>query len=816
MKKIGKKLSYFTKLFLAFSLLFNSVSSFAVVLAETIPEEGTGNVATTDNGEVSDKEDATDVTNTGGSGEEGTVLENENKETGETTEGEGNNEVTGPVTGTEGTGETEGSEGTTEGTVGEGTDTVEPTTVETEPTTGTETIEPTGEGTETTEPTTGGETVEPVQELSKEVGITVGDDGIVLITYADASKLEEGSKLVIKDKMTYQDGSVNSSSDIVIDITDEVKTALEGTGYEYEAILISKGQSSGEYEITATIGEATNTVNKAIEKVMGYTFSLTNNGEEIVKSNGVYNVDKNAEKVDIILKLNSGEVNPEITYTIGDSNYSAEELINGVVVKTVELKGYLHGEIINPVNVIVTGEDNNKEYYNEFVIMYGSYQDNTDALNESAFDLNLEGKYAFYGDSEVGNLYVSGELDKEELGKIIEGFIGESDKINYEITDENGKYIVNIDDVHYVIINYSTPEYDEEGKIKAYLELEEDKVTSGDKFTVNYIVKLKDYMINGISGLLEFDEDMFLAPAVIASGVMGGMLDNTFMYTAIDDAMGGKVTTDEEGNEVVEEQEYVLLSLTFKALKAGTGKISVKDGVFYYNGTYYSSEDEITLDVNVEASSDNSLASLSVAGQDIELQDGVYEYEITVGSDITLASVIAAVANDSATYTTNNPELVEGENTITVTVTAADGSEQVYTIKVTKEASSNEEETTEETTQPVSYVENNYSNSNNNSNSNNDDNKQELKPTEDDNKAAEDDKAVKKDDKGTLSRVIIIILILLVIAGLIYLIFKDDKDDEETKRVNKEVDRLKKEDVDSDSRKNYNNQNRKNNNKKGR
>ena len=58
MKKIGKKLSNFTKLFLAFSLLFNSVSSFAVVLAETIPEDGVANVE--NNGEVSDKENTTE------------------------------------------------------------------------------------------------------------------------------------------------------------------------------------------------------------------------------------------------------------------------------------------------------------------------------------------------------------------------------------------------------------------------------------------------------------------------------------------------------------------------------------------------------------------------------------------------------------------------------------------------------------------------------------------------------------------------------------------------------------------------------------
>ena len=124
----------------------------------------------------------------------------------------------------------------------------------------------------------------------------------------------------------------------------------------------------------------------------------------------------------------------------------------------------------------------------------------------------------------------------------------------------------------------------------------------------------------------------------------------------------------------------------------------------------------------------------------------------------------------------------EGENTITITVTAENGDIKVYTIKVIREESEKEE-----TTQV------NYGNYYNNYEDSNDDEEENevvvTNPVEDD--EDEDDSSNKEEDSN-LSRIIIIILILLVIAGLIYLIFKDE-DDEETKKTNKDINRLKKE-----------------------
>ena len=84
--------------------------------------------------------------------------------------------------------------------------------------------------------------------------------------------------------------------------------------------------------------------------------------------------------------------------------------------------------------------------------------------------------------------------------------------------------------------------------------------------------------------------------------------------------------------------------------------------------------------------------------------------------------------SSSASYEiSGNQNFKVGANTVTIKVTAEDGTERTYTLKVTRQKAKTEEE-------------------------------QEEKKS---------------------SKTIIIILIILVIIGLIYVIFKDDEEDEE-------------------------------------
>ena len=134
-------------------------------------------------------------------------------------------------------------------------------------------------------------------------------------------------------------------------------------------------------------------------------------------------------------------------------------------------------------------------------------------------------------------------------------------------------------------------------------------------------------------------------------------------------------------------------------------------------------------------SSNNYLSKLEIEGYEIEFNKDTLEYNIKVSSDVNTLD-ITAVAEDSSArvniYGNNN--FKEGENTVTVVVTAEDGSEKTYTITVDKEV------------------------------------KKEV--------VDEEDKAEEETNNSQLEKTVIIILIILVIIGLLYLIFKKDDEDD--------------------------------------
>lgn len=130
-------------------------------------------------------------------------------------------------------------------------------------------------------------------------------------------------------------------------------------------------------------------------------------------------------------------------------------------------------------------------------------------------------------------------------------------------------------------------------------------------------------------------------------------------------------------------------------------------------------------------STNNYLSKLKIEGYEIDFNKDILEYSIKVASDIETLD-ITAVAEDSSARVNiyGNSNFKEGENKVTVVVTAEDGSERTYTITVNKET------------------------------------KEEVAESND----------TEEKNNNQLEKTVIIILIILVIIGLLYLIFK--KDDE--------------------------------------
>ena len=320
----------------------------------------------------------------------------------------------------------------------------------------------------------------------------------------------------------------------------------------------------------------------------------------------------------------------------------------------------------------------------------------------------------------------------------------------------------------------------EEFTTKGELVIDKADIISGEEFNVRYVLKVSLDKLNGLAGMVKYDEEMLeLVGMKPEEKFIGNNYEGKFLYLSEEELTG---TLDEKTQEYKEE-EYTVLTLTFKAKKAGNTKIEIVDNELFNTYEYYdASQMKVNTEVIINASDDNTLASLTVAGQKIELIKDVLDYEIEVEHE-QIDAVVEAITNNIAAEVSlivTPDELSVGENEVSITVVAENGDELVYTVKVIRKEAPKEEE-------PINM---NYQN-NNNDNTSNDDTK--VEPTIPSDKTDNEPTGAKDEEKdGKLSRIIIIILILLVIAGLIYLIFKDDSDDEETKKTNKEIDKVKK------------------------
>ena len=723
MKKIGKKLSKFMKLFLAFGLLFNNLSSLSVVFADELDNNGQ---AVVDNQQT----DNTD--------------NNDQQQVGEET-------VPGDAKGDE-----------------EETQSVEPASTE-----------------------------EPVVEDELVYTATLNEDNQIVIKYNKAADLSEESKFVIVEDMKYVNETTYGGERTEVELTEEVRNALASeAGYVFDSVILADNLYEGTYSANVAINEDQKIIEKVIEaEGEGIEFKLYTPDEvEVVPFEDEepprYYIDEGNASFIVTARLLNGGISPNDVITVGGEEVMASELFEEGAILEEPLEGYLYGEFDYNVALDYTMGEQVKSASKTFKIMYGQYIYTTWNLNESVKNVGLEGKYYFYGDYPENAFYAVGE---EGLEDILKDFVGDSEIITYEINGNN----VTLTDGR-VTVTYEEAELNEYGTIAARLESDSTEVSSGDTFTVKFIVNIDDYYINGVSGLVKYDETLLKLVGIETDESIakyefeGGNQDGRFLYAGYRTLLS-EFEVDDEGNATESPKDYVLLTLTFEALKAGEANVSIEEARFYDSYFYFVSEEDISTSVVINEATDNTLSSLKVAGQDIQLEKDKLEYEITVGNEVTVADVEAMLANSAATYKVDVPsELVVGENTITITVTAENGDIREYTVKVTREAATEEEPTAEVVT-PVSYEEYNTNNR-----------EPEVIVTPGD---KDDDKKDAEEEKGenNISRIVIIILILLAIAGLIYLIFKDE-DDEETKKANKEIDKLKKEDNEKVENRKPNNQ----------
>ena len=543
--------------------------------------------------------------------------------------------------------------------------------------------------------------------------------------------------------------------------------------------------------------------------------------------------------------------------TTGDF-YTASQLLEKEYSIVENKDGNLYGEYNVLFKVALTksaGETTEDFVLEDSVnVMYGEYSDNADLLNSSADSLLMNSKYIFSGEDKAGKIFVLPTNQKylaTDILDILDLAYINNDKVNYVIsnseysdvmsaTDEvyvddetvvtitsgdltitykcvmlgdlNNDGIIDNADLKLLVekivneteVNDKTDVYKDDvlntydaqsmaqviennswdgdvvimdATFEPRLELVNEDIVSGDTFVVKYILPIEQYNVSGIAGLVNYDKSLMeLVNINVKNDFIGANNNGKFLY------LGNSLDSSNS--------EYVMLELTFKALSSGNGTISVTDNELFNKDTYYNIQDmDVSTQVVINTSADNKLSSLKVAGQEIQLKSDVLEYRISVDNDVVTPNVEAITNNVAAKVTSIEApeELVEGDNIIKVKVTAENGDELVYTIIVNRKAK--ESNDNNNSTKPVSYQ---------NDNNVAEDTQEDINLPAIDDKKNDAIKDNKKDDEkkdNNTSRIVIIILILLVIAGLIYLIFKDDEEDDDIKKANKDINKLKKDNI---------------------
>lgn len=134
----------------------------------------------------------------------------------------------------------------------------------------------------------------------------------------------------------------------------------------------------------------------------------------------------------------------------------------------------------------------------------------------------------------------------------------------------------------------------------------------------------------------------------------------------------------------------ITYTVTFKALKASTSNIVVTSyDIVDGNGDEYAitcGSSEVTIRNH---SSDATLKAMSVSSGRLypTFSADTTTYSVTVANSVTSIAIQATVNNSEASVSvsSNRNSLSVGSNRVTVTVTAGDGSQKVYTVNVVRE-----------------------------------------------------------------------------------------------------------------------------------
>lgn len=587
--------------------------------------------------------------------------------------------------------------------------------------------------------------------------VTIGENEMLMTGEDIAQSTFDGSKINITSSLG---GLYNTNDIITIEELDNNDVVINTIDYTYDAsINYDKNNDEALSELT---GLSLNN-GYLYEEAIGYNNSdSVTSIKEIVDILANTNIelsiyDENNELLDLTNEevINSEVKNnyklvfkkgTEVTYTVvvlgdntNDNNFNEDDM-------KPTMNDYLEGNKVLSMDVIK--EDNDEEGLLTF---------------EDIMRLNTELNPATSVDVNINLGLVYGGLPKEI-------YVGDTFKLNVLVKSENASdYINGINalvttgnNLKLTNVTYNSNligTFKDNNLVAAGKDLKNEEVLLTLEFTaikegkdsitlsgsiaknenieefenltteVNVIRKISSN--NNLSSLkasvgtfdIAFDKDVTVytltVPYDTESVILSGSLED--ITSTVDGLIEYKLTDDKTtANIIVVAEDGTIKVYTVYIIKEAKPENVATPVTYYY-------------------SSNNYLKSLEIDGYEITFNKETNEYKITVKSDVTSLD-IKAIPEDSRARVeiTGNEKFKKGNNTVTITVTAEDGSTREYKITANKESEKKE---------ALTEIEGN---------------------------------------SNTAEKVVIIILIILVVLGLLYLIFKKDEQEVATVEIKKE------------------------------
>lgn len=205
------------------------------------------------------------------------------------------------------------------------------------------------------------------------------------------------------------------------------------------------------------------------------------------------------------------------------------------------------------------------------------------------------------------------------------------------------------------------------------------EVINGEELRVTYKLNGKTDTISGINGTLNYDKENLTLTDIIVSDTLSGAINtNTGEFQYVGNINNGDV-----------------LTLVFKAKKpVNSTNISINNlEINKYDYTYnLTNNSNLTANIKIKKSNNAYLKTLTIKEAEINFQKDVFEYNITIPTDVDKLTINydAEIGTSLITYNSddNGNFKINETKTLYITVLAEDNvTEHTYKINVTKKQS---------------------------------------------------------------------------------------------------------------------------------